>query len=698
MINYASPELFINMKRIPTRDSKEYKPFFKEEKRKIKEGVIINGVEFPGWLYWHINHWMINIDTIDPVTGIIERSDPCHPYLRDNEWIISEHIQKAEKLRKGLLILGSRQLGKSEFGSSYMGRRMLNFKNTQNVIAGLSDPDLGLLLSKLDKGFNNIHEYFRPIRIRDNWKEQVVLGYKDRQGNRNTYSELLIRNLDSGNNSENLAGPTTASLLLDEIGKGDFLESWIAARPAIETPFGFRGCPIFVGTSGSFDKSEDLQKFRENLDVHNFMEIEIKDHRDVTIHFIPGYQASKAKRKKIRLSNYLKKPKGSELDNIAIRVVENPEREIEVIKNTIADLEVTDPVLAKKEKMYYPITEEDLFLTNDDNNIFSEIKELAKEHLAYLESIEVDEEYGWLTRDSGTGKPKWVPTDQKPIIQFPTGEKEDKDSPIIVWSKPIEGQEFGILHVGGSDPYNQDQSLLSPSLGTLYIYRRTYDPTSGVFQDRFVACYAARPTSKRKWMEQVRLLLEWYGAKCLPENEDPDLIRWFDEKNIGHYLEDGLDLAKEINPNTKVQRPKGLSASPANIRYGNGLLKNYCWDDVIMGQDTNGDNIIKKGIVRISDKVLLKEIIAYKSGYEKRITTDSTTGKSKKKKRATNVDRIVGARHALILAALRDKYFPVAKVQKSQTEERPKRKPPRSPFIHTTGAFRKKKASPFRLS
>jgi|GEM_PF-1710840 len=682
----STPEFFINMKSIPDITSKEYNAFFKEEKRKIKQGVTINGVRIPGWLYWHINHWIINIDgEPNPQTGYSERIT-SHPYLRDNEWIISDHIEKAERLKKGLLILGSRQLGKSEFGASFMGRRCISFKNSQNIVAGLSNSDLTLLLGKIDKGFTSLHPYFRPIKIRDKWDTQVVLGYKTPQGERTQYSELLIRNLDGGRNTENLAGPTTSSLLLDEVGKGYFLESFVSARPALETPYGFRGSPIFVGTSGSFDKSEDLQKFRDNLDAYNFIEIELKDSKGVTNNFIPGYQSSKSKRKRIRLSTYLKIPQGSELDQIPIHIVTDEQKEIDNIFYRRKLLEdAGDFVNLKKETMYYPLTEEELFLVDDADNVFADIKELARDHLAYLESIDSHEEYVWMVRgEDGKPKPIKAGPHEIPIQEFPAGDKENKDAPIIIWERPLVGQEFGILHVSGADPYNQDQSHYSPSLGTLYIYRRMYDPLNGVFQNRFVACYAARPKSKKKWMEQVQLLLEWYGATCLPENEDPDFIRYFDEKNIAHYLEDGLDLAKEINPNTKVKRNKGLSASTPNQRYGNGLLKSYCNEDMVMGQDpTTGLNIIKKGIIRIPDKLLLKEIIAFRP----------MTGK----KKAVNVDRIVGARHALIIAALKDKYFPLARIKVAAAEKRKEKKEPRMPFdMHRKGTFGTKKHTPFR--
>ncbi len=120
----TSPEMFINIRDIPDDTSKEYLPFFAEEKRKIKQGVTINGTYIPGWLYWHVNHWKIDIDVDDPITGYSERFTR-RPDLRDNEWLIGEYIHRAEKDRKGLLILGSRQFGKSEIGASYVGRRSI---------------------------------------------------------------------------------------------------------------------------------------------------------------------------------------------------------------------------------------------------------------------------------------------------------------------------------------------------------------------------------------------------------------------------------------------------------------------------------------------------------------------------------------------------------------------------------------------
>jgi hypothetical protein len=662
----TSPELFINMKSIPDVTSKEYFPFFEEEMRKCKSGVTINGVHIPAWVYWNTNHWMIDIDgPVDPVTGFSERLR-SKPQLWDNVWDIGEHIELAHMKRMGLLVIGTRQLGKSEFGSSYEGWRGVCFENTQNVIAGLSSDDLTLLLLKLDRGLTNLTPYFKPGRVKDEWDKEVLLGYKTSAGagDRVIYSQYLIRNLEKGKNTEKLAGPTASSLLLDEAGKGEWLESFIGAKPALLSVGGYRCSPIILATSGSFEKSLDLKRFRDKLDVYNFMQIQVKDHTGKMVSFFPGFRSSNSERKKIRLSTYLNVPKGSELDVIPIYTVKDPMKEIARINKEITNFEnKNENVLAKKTRMYYPEDEEQLFLTDDSNNIFADLKEMARQHLTYLQNIEYFEEYGWLKPGINGPVFEKAKPHERPM-GFPMKEHESKDAPIIIWDHPIDTEEYGILHVGGTDPYNQEESAYSPSLGVTYIYRRTYDPLNGRFQERIVAGYAARPNNMNKWYEQTKLLLEYYKATDLPENENREFIRYFDERMSIHLLEDGIDLAKEINPNTSNKRQKGLSAATPNQKYGNGLVKNYCMDTLDMGYDPNGQKVIKPGIIRIPDKALLQEIIEFVPDM--------------------NVDRIVAFRHALILKHSKDKYYKLAKVKKEQKErERP------SKTIHTPFSTKK---------
>ena len=109
-----------------------------------------------------------------------------------------------------------------------------------------------------------------------------------------------------------------------------------------------------------------LKDMWEKLDTYKFKEVSIPDIDGKIIHFIPGYYSTKAKRKKIRLSTFLGVEKGSELDRIPIHIVRDKEETAREIRAEIKDFEDSGEFkMAKKKKMYHPLTEEDLFLTDD---------------------------------------------------------------------------------------------------------------------------------------------------------------------------------------------------------------------------------------------------------------------------------------------------------------------------------------------
>lgn len=677
----TSTEFFVNIKKIPTVDSKEYDAFFQNELDKIENGITVNGIRYPGWLYWHLNHWHIFVDWKDPRNNKIKQR-LSNPSLRDNEWIISEHIDKAEDLKSGLLIVGSRRFAKTEIAASYSAYNSIVFYGSENMYSSSNEPDLNKISASLKRGYRSLHPYFKPLFLQDTWGsgEDVILGFKDVSGERYEYSKLLIRNHSGGKNTEVGAGATLTSFLIDEIGKSDWLEFFDAVKPAFESEYGWRCSPIATGTTGNMAKAKELEKVYKDMETYHFISVELKDEHENKYKFFPGHMSLKFPKEEIYLKDFLKLPESDNKDTIKVTTWDVNDKLLEDEAENLRKKGKHSSEL--KLKMYYPRNEEQMFLTDDSLNPFSDVVPFAKEHLLYLETTNPPEEYGWMVRDEN-GRAKFVRTNvSHPIQEWPTGPDEDRDAPIIIWGHPLPGQEFGILHVAGSDPYNQDESYYSPSLGTLYIFRRTYDLINGIRQQSFVASYTARPKNISKWREQVRLLMEYYNATCLPENEEAGNIRWWDEKNLGHWIEDGLDISKEINPNSKNKRNKGLPATTPNIRYGNGVLRNYCLEDLEVGKDHEGLPVIKKGIIRIPDKVLLKEIIGYKPG------TDG---------RAANADRVVAARHALIIALSKDKYFPIAKVEKGYEENPKPKKVVRSPFrtLGTGRPFPSRRKGPF---
>jgi hypothetical protein len=202
-------------------------------------------------------------------------------------------------------------------------------------------------------------------------------------------------------------------------------------------------------------------------------------------------------------------------------------------------------------------------------------------------------------------------TDKMPITQFPVRE-QSKDAPIQVWEFPDEKPPFG-LYVAGVDPYKQGQAKYSDSLGAVYIMKRMHDIQSERYQDMFVASYVARPDRKEDWENQARLLIKWYNARTLVENDEYSFIEYMKSKGDAMYLERQPEWLKEIVPNTSVHREYGIHRSSERIRtHLHGCLKQYMEAILYQEKDEKGSVVVEHlGVAKILDYMLLEEIIKW---------------------------------------------------------------------------------------
>ncbi len=596
---------YINQPRIPDRESAEYKPFFDFHRDICLNGAMMNGVFINPFLYWHLNIWHTEVDVIDERGRISQKY--ANPLLRDNEWIVTNEIERAQQDKKGLVILGIRRFAKSVLEASYIGWGATFDENSQNVIAGLNAPDIKLITDKLDKGLNFLPEAWRWQRVEDNWKNQVTLGIKTKSGERIPFSQILIRNLDEGNNEEAIAGTKPRKLIIDEIGKGNFLRGFQAAVPGFTTPYGWGCSPILTGTGGDMKRFMDAKSLMFDVNNFNFLTYNNeKDDKRVHGLFI-SYKYRMEAKEESTLGAFLDKPEGSDLHNVRM-LVSNEEKAKEITETNLERLKKAgDRVAYLKEKMYYPLEVDDIFL-NEDTNIFD--IEAAKRQKFRLQQQERTGTPVILFHDEDGIKHEF--TDKQPITNFPLKNSDLKDAPVVIYEFPMENPPYG-LYVAGVDPYRQGQAAYSTSLGSVYIYKRMHDITGEKYQDMFVASYCARPDKKDTWEEQARMLIKYYNARTLCENDDISFIEYMKAKGDAHYLEKQPDWLKEIVPGTTVRREYGVHRSSDKIRdYLHNCLKKYM-DEVIHRETDDEGNVTKefKGVSKIFDPMLLEEIIQY---------------------------------------------------------------------------------------
>lgn len=643
-----SKQLLLNMnpRDIPTPDSKEYSSFWDNERNKAEYGVTINGVFISPWLYWHTQLWNIYDDIEDPINFTIKRVG-MKASFRDNEWIISEGLAQAQKERKGVMFFGSRRLGKSEFISSYVGQGATLYQGTENVVMGGNWGDIDVIMAKVDYGLGNLPQYFKSPRLSNNLRKEIELGFKDKKGNRTSWSKIIARNHEEGNDTESPAGLTPSRFIMDEVGKSKFASVFEAAKPSFTSKFGWRCIPILTGTSGDIKAGSDAEKFFNNPNAYNFIMRELAEegNKKVSI-FISGFYRMEGK-DETTLGNFIENEKGilipktSELFDVKA-FIKNKEKAEKVIDEEREQAkESPDPTAILKATMYYPKNTKELFLS-DDGNTFP--VEAINEQIEYLkQNPELQGQPAILYRDVDTKVRISYSTNKKPILDYPLPAKSPlsvKDACIVIYEPP-EDNAPSYLYVAGADPYNSAQTVNSESLGSFYILKRVIDPISGTFQRRIVASYTARTPEINDFYNNIEMLLELYNAIVLPENPAGNtFVQYFDLKNKGYLIADTYNFLKEISPTTSVKnQPKGLPATPAVKKYYKELVYKYVTEKIDYGvEDAEGNRVEKLGVHRITDIGLLKELAAF-----------NNTG---------NFDRYVAFGHTLAHEVWADKIYP----------------------------------------
>lgn len=610
-INHS--DWFVNQDKIPDINSTHYKDFWDYHEKLCLAGCFIEGVRIPGFLYWHLNFWSVDIDILNEYG--LPTSELRRPLLRDNEFIIANAIERAEIMRpngigrKGLVLGGSRRIAKSSIVSSYMGYGVTFDENSQNVFAALNEPDIDITTPKIATGLANLPEVWKWSTVgRADWGKQVDFGVKAKRAQDDKiFSSLIIRNLHNGNNQEGIAGTKPRKLIIEEAGKGAFLSGLTAAKPGFTTPLGAACSPIIIFTGGDMTRFEDAKKLMYNPDAYDFITFD-EDKPGKRQHglFLGAKYRQEAKVEST-LGDFLNtEKKRSPLYQIPM-MVSDEKLAIKMGAETLEKYRLAgDRENMLKTKMYFPVTVDDIFL-NTGNTKYD------KDLLQAQESKILSERLGGTQVDlhfEGIGV-TWTPSKKMPLIDLEN--RGDMDAPITVYEFPIpDPPKF--LYVAGVDSYRHDKAPNSNSLGAVYIFKRFYDITGESMQDCFVASYVARPDNKEDWNANARKLIRFYNAYTLVENDEISFIDYMKVKGDAEmYLAPEPRFQKALTMNSKMDRGFGVSRAGEKVRdFLDGLLGRH-FTEVISSELDDSGAIIRevKGIQRVFDLRLLREAKIY---------------------------------------------------------------------------------------
>lgn len=466
--------------------------------------------------------------------------------------------------------------------------------------------------------------------------------------------------------------------LLDYVDSIDFIgERKVYNLTASDTHTYIANGIITHNTGGNVEKSQDAQKIMNSPDEYGFiiMNYDILNKRVIKPTwricksgcFVPAQMSHAYEKKETTLDKYLGVENAPGLKKIKIKVSDF-DKNTGIIKSRLDELVKKDRALYVQERMAFPLSIDDCFLNTNVNRF--PVEDALKHKSRLLEEGRPGKTVDIYQTD---GMKMGYNFSDKQLADYPF-QGGNIDSPVVIYEDPPEeGGVFDYTYVSSLDPYKSDKAD-TDSVGSFYVLKR-YVKINDPFAYCIVASYASRPPSSDDFCRNCEILQEAYGAKCLMENADRMYEFYLTRRNKQlMLLEDGERLAgKIIRAGARQNNKLGLAPTVPNQRMLFNTVIQYCWEDVVVGYDDDGNEITQKGIYRIPDIELLDEIIAFGPG--------------------TNTDRIIAFGHALLLAKYYDDmgYMPESTTQKENQKKRERKK------IEQVKGFTVRKHNPYKM-
>lgn len=449
--------------------------------------------------------------------------------------------------------------------------------------------------------------------------------------------------------------------LLDYVDGIDFIgERKVYNLTASDTHTYIANGIITHNTGGNVEKSQDAQKIMNSPDEYGFiiMNYDIINKRVIKPTwricksgcFVPAQMSHAYEKKETTLDKYLGVENAPGLKKIKIKVSDF-DKNTGIIKSRLDELVKKDRALYVQERMAFPLSIDDCFLNTNVNRF--PVEDALKHKSRLLEEGRPGKTVDIYQID---GMKMGYNFSDKQLADYPF-QGGNIDSPVVIYEDPPEeGGVFDYTYVSSLDPYKSDKAD-TDSVGSFYVLKR-YVKINDPFAYCIVASYASRPPSSDDFCRNCEILQEAYGAKCLMENADRMYEFYLTRRNKQlMLLEDGERLAgKIIRAGARQNNKLGLAPTVPNQRMLFNTVIQYCWEDVVVGYDDDGNEITQKGIYRIPDIELLDEIIAFGPG--------------------ANTDRVIAFGHALLLAKYYDDmgYMPESTTQKENQKKRERKK------------------------
>lgn len=589
--------------------SKDFIYYWNEQKRRCQNGILVHS----GSVSWYITRdYYMWLNFLPIFNKEIQKFGFAK--IRDAQYHMALYELLAELHYKHAAILKKRQIASSYFHIAKLLNQLwfepgVTLKIGASLKDYINDKGSWKFLDEYASFLNEHTAWYRPMNPNKVllWQQKI----EARKGNRVT--EIGLKGTIQGMSFEKSAtsgvGGPTKYFFYEEAGIAPKLDqTYEYMRPALQSGMITTGMFIAAGSVGDLDACEPLKRLIMNAEENDIYTVEtnLMD-ADGTIAkaglFIPeqwsmppyidkygnslveeALQAIKDERVKMK--------KELPPEQYQLRISQKPTNIKEAFayrKESIFPLHLVSAQLKRCEDKEYPYELIDLFRGDDGALVIKE-------------------------------------TNKQPIKEFPVSKTlENKEGAIVVWERPKKDPTFG-MYYASVDPVGEGKTTTSDSLCSIFIYKTALEVTKDdgqdvkveIEQDGIVASWCGRFDDIKKTHERLELLIEWYNAWTIVENNVSLFIQYMMSKKKQRYLvtKDQMLFLKDLGSNRSVHQEYGWRNTGHLFRtHLISYAIEYLRDEIDQITDENG-KVFKTtyGVTRIPDPMLLKEMLAYHPG------------------------------------------------------------------------------------
>ena len=582
--------------------TREYYEFWDEEQDRCMYGYKVGDLEITGFHYFYLNYCPIDraVDELLPDGTMQAKRERTFPRFYDGDYEYFHEIDKARAANKHMIVLKARRKGYSYKAGSMLARNYFFVRNSKNFVFASSKEFLigdGLLSKAWEfLSFIDDHTAWSQPRLRDREMHKIS-GYKKKVNGMEIEMGLKsqIIGVSLKDNPDKVRGKAGELVFFEEAGSfPGLLKAWEVTMPTMRQGAKTLGMMVAFGTGGTDGSDfEAMEEIFYNPAAYDCMDYEnIWDEGAMGTrcgYFIPIQK---------NLDGFIDE-EGNSLQQDAIESDEQMREK----KKGAADAKSLDQYIAE-----HPFSPQEATLQVTANlfDIASLQEQYNNVKARNLQSIGTA---GRLYHNE-KGEVKFkIDGDLKPITKFPHRKDDDKTGAIIIYEAPYKNQEQQVpinLYVICHDPYGQNQSADSMSLGSAYVLKRPNNLSHP--DDIIVASYVGRPHSQDDYNRNLFMLADYYGCKIGFENDRGEVIAYAKRFRKMHKLQEEFEMLDKKELRSKnVKRQYGMHMTEARKRQGEIYIRD--WLNTVRSTDDTGKKLLN--LHKIYDPALLTELIKF---------------------------------------------------------------------------------------